>query len=206
MSEKDDNELGTMLDKAYAQYQAAETLYKHLHEDPEILNIIGFHLQQAVEMTIKFQLDMQGISYPKVHDIDQLIRTANLHDAKLILSDYVDEHSEMLSTWETKSRYYVGYFIEERKVICALTATNEFLKEVAEEYSKDTFKNLTNDKSDSEFKTNNAAKNIAETAKQCTKSSNAADWSDGWLLDETQNSGISNDEKSNDAHSDHDDH
>lgn len=43
----------TLFDKAAANLRSAQILYEHLEGDEEQLNMIGYHLQQAMEMVLK---------------------------------------------------------------------------------------------------------------------------------------------------------
>lgn len=122
----------TLFDKAVANLKSARLLVDNSAGDEEQLNFAGYHLQQAVELAIKFLLEQDGVEYPKTHDIDQLIRIANESKVDLCLSEYVEEHAEMLSVWEAKARYILGYSIESRKIQRALTEVDDYLAAVAE--------------------------------------------------------------------------
>lgn len=50
----------------------------------------------------------------------------------LRLPEYVDDHAEMLSQWEAKSRYVVGYAIERAKARRALAEVDDYLVAIAE--------------------------------------------------------------------------
>ena len=55
-----DNE--TLLDKAIQNLNCAMVIYNsELIEDEAYLNYVGYHLQQAVELSIKNTLEMSGI-------------------------------------------------------------------------------------------------------------------------------------------------
>lgn len=41
--------------------------------------IFGFHAQQAVEKMLKAWLSLIGIEYPKIHDLEEIIRLLNQH-------------------------------------------------------------------------------------------------------------------------------
>jgi HEPN domain-containing protein len=44
--------------------------------DPTVADVetYGFHAQQAVEKTLKAWLDLRGQLYPRIHDLDELLR------------------------------------------------------------------------------------------------------------------------------------
>ena len=93
--------------------------------------MVGYHLQQAVELALKYLLEQDGIEYPKTHDVDQLIRMGREAAVELHLSEYVGDHAEMFSQWEARSRYVVAYAIEARKAERALQEVDDYLAAVA---------------------------------------------------------------------------
>lgn len=72
-------------------------------------------------------LEMNGVNYPKTHDIDQLIRLANINNVELYLNEYIDDHSEMFSLWKARTRYILNYRLEKRKIERSLTETKSYL-------------------------------------------------------------------------------
>ena len=92
----------------------------------------GYHLQQAVELNLKYQLEMSGIEYPKTHDIDQLLRIGKENGADLLVTEYIEDHSEMFSLWEARTRYVLNYHLEERKIDVALKGVKELLDKTSD--------------------------------------------------------------------------
>lgn len=124
----------TLLDKAKQSFTVAQIIYKTMAAtDDAYLNYVGYHLQQSVELAIKFVLEMNGIEYPKTYDITQLIQFAEKKDINLFLSEYIDEHSEMLSTWEDKTRYMLNYRLESRKIDKAIDAISNYFNTLEKE-------------------------------------------------------------------------
>ena len=121
----------TLFDKAVANLTSARVVFGSSGGDEEQLNVAGYHLEQALEMALKYLLEQSGVEYPKTHDVDQLIRLGHENGVALHLSEYLEEHAEMFSQWEAKSRYILGYAIEAKKVERALGEIDEYLAEVA---------------------------------------------------------------------------
>ncbi len=48
----------TLLDKAMQNLYCAKALFQSLGNDEVYLNYVGYHLQQAVEMSIKYNLEL----------------------------------------------------------------------------------------------------------------------------------------------------
>lgn len=118
----------TLFDKAKQNLKVAESIYSTIAiNDEAYLNYVGYHIQQALELSIKYMLEMNGVNYPKTHDIDQLIRLANLNNVDLYLNEYIDDHSEMFSLWEARTRYILNYRLEKRKIERSLMETKSYL-------------------------------------------------------------------------------
>lgn len=49
--------------------------------------------------------------------------------ANLTVTDWVDDHAEMLSEWEAESHYNMDFIVEKRKLDRAIAETGEFLKQ-----------------------------------------------------------------------------
>jgi HEPN domain-containing protein len=81
---------------------------------------------------LKYQLEMSGIEYPKTHDIDQLLRIGKENGAELLVTEYIEDHSEMFSLWEARTRYVLNYHLEERKIDAALKGVKELLDKTSE--------------------------------------------------------------------------
>ena len=90
----------TLLDKAVHNYNVAIMIYNSMEGDESYLNYVGYHLQQTLELAMKYLLEENGIIYPKTHDIDQLIRIARQNNVNLYLAEYIDDHGEMFILWE----------------------------------------------------------------------------------------------------------
>lgn len=118
----------TLFDKAKQNLKVAESIYSTIAiNDEAYLDYVGYHIQQALELSIKYMLEMNGVNYPKTHDIDQLIRLANINNVELYLNEYIDDHSEMFSLWEARTRYILNYRLEKRKIERSLSETKSYL-------------------------------------------------------------------------------
>ena len=126
----------TLFDKAVTNFNSAVLLRKSIDTDESQLNIIAFHLQQSLEFALKYQFEMNGIEYPKVHTIEQLIRFGKDNDVDLRLTEYIEEHAEMFSQWEAKSRYILGYLIEQKKIDKAIEEIKLYLSAIHESEEK----------------------------------------------------------------------
>ena len=122
------NETKNLFDKALTNFDAAKIIRNSIKdENEEMINLVGYHLQQAVELSIKYTLEMNGVSYPNTHRIEDLIRISKLNCVDLHINEYIKEHDALLSSWEANTRYIIGYLIELERVDRAIKEIEEYL-------------------------------------------------------------------------------
>ncbi len=121
MSEK------TLLDKGKGNYKTAEIIYKNMNDDPAYLIQIGFWLQQAIELAMRYFFDEGGVEVPiGTYDLDQLVRIAKEQGIDLHLTQYITEHTEMFTLWADR-KDLPDYMIERWKVERAMEGVKEYL-------------------------------------------------------------------------------
>ncbi len=89
--------------------ETAKTLWKTTWDDEMILNNAAYHLQQAVEKVLKASLECVGVTVPNTYKISKLLTMAVNNGANLVVTDWIDDHAEMLSEWEAETRYNITY-------------------------------------------------------------------------------------------------
>lgn len=75
----------------------------------EIKNIAAYHLQQAAEKLIKYQI-YQGLASTDnkrifTHDLSRLLDYAEAEGLELFVPDYIKNHVNQITDWEAGSRY-----------------------------------------------------------------------------------------------------
>ena len=120
----------TLLDKAKQNVNVAKMIFNSSKGDEIYLNYIGYHLQQAVELAVKHGMECFGIEYPRTHDIEQLILKCKDEGIDIGVTDYVDDHSEMFTQWEAKTRYIKNYRLESRKIEKALEEVPKLIESI----------------------------------------------------------------------------
>lgn len=121
----------TYYEKAISNFIAAKTLVNILPNDEEQINIAAYHLQQSLELAIKHLFLINGEQIIKTHDIDQLIIDAKKKKIDLMLPDYIIEHAEIISNWESKTRYVMGYQLELNKVLRTIDELDSYFVKLA---------------------------------------------------------------------------
>ena len=124
----------TLFDRGISNYNVALVLRENVSGDEMFLNHIGYHLQQSLELVLKFILEQNGVEYPNTHDIEQLIMLGENNGVDMYLTEYVEDHGEMFSQWEAKSRYVLGYMIEQKKIDRAIKELDIYFAKVTEEW------------------------------------------------------------------------
>lgn len=114
--------------RAFLDYRAAGNLLKVPENDEAYMNAVAYHLQQAVEKALKAFLECVGVTVPNTHDIDKLVRMSKNNGSCAVLTDWIVEKADMLTRWETDTRYDVDYCVEERKVRAGLEEIGKFLE------------------------------------------------------------------------------
>lgn len=113
---------------ARMDYETAVMIWRSSYNDEMILNNAAYHLQQTVEKILKGALECVGVTVPNTHKISRLVKMVYDHGANIILTDWIDSHSEMLSEWEAQTRYDMDFLVEKRKLDAAIAEIRDFLK------------------------------------------------------------------------------
>lgn len=113
---------------ARMDYETAVMIWRSSYNDEMILNNAAYHLQQAVEKVLKGALECVGVTVPNTHKISKLIKMISAHGANLMITDWVDDHSEMLGEWEAQTRYDMDFLVEKRKLDIAVEEIRVFLE------------------------------------------------------------------------------
>ncbi|MCC8106921.1 MAG: HEPN domain-containing protein [Clostridiales bacterium] len=132
--------------RAWLDFKAAENLLAVPMNDEAYINNVAYHLQQAVEKTLKAFLECVGVTAPNTHDIDKLVRMSGNNGSCAVVTDWVEDKADMLTRWETDTRYDIDYCVEKTKAVTGLEKVREFLdvnglkEELREELQQDCVK------------------------------------------------------------------
>jgi len=69
-----------------------------------------------------------GVTVPNIHKVSKLVKMVSDNGANLVLTDWIDDHSEMLSECEAQTRYDMDFLVEKRKLDTAMKEIGAFLK------------------------------------------------------------------------------
>ncbi len=113
---------------ARMDYETAQMIWREQTADEMILNNAAYHLQQAVEKILKGALECAGVTVPYSHKISKLVSMITNNGANLVVTDWLDDHAEMLSEWETETRYNMDFLVEKRKLDKAMEEVRNFME------------------------------------------------------------------------------
>ena len=109
-------------------YDTAVLIWKAPYNDERFLNNAAYHLQQSVEKLLKAALECVGVTVPNTHRISRLVKMISDNGANLVVTDWIDDHAEMLSEWEVQTRYNMDFLVEKRKIDAAIREVSIFLE------------------------------------------------------------------------------
>lgn len=104
--------------------------YYENHKLKDIKNIAAYHLQQATEKLIKIQIYNKSTNYNNAslytHNIEKLITYGKSLKIDLIIPDYIDVNSLVITSWEAGSRYDVGFQVKVASLKKAISEINQW--------------------------------------------------------------------------------
>jgi len=131
------SETKNLFDKALTNFDCAKLIRKSINdENEEMINLVGYHLEQAVELSLKYSLEMNGVEYPNTHRIEDLIKLGKTNKIDLHINDYLKEHDALLTSWEANTRYIVGYLVELEKIDKAILELEVYFNDLINIYHK----------------------------------------------------------------------
>lgn len=127
----------SLLMRGYKNFRAACDLFYTHPDDPYYINMSAYHLQQSVEMTLKYEMEQNGIEFQKTHNITQLIQMIRASGADIDIPDFIDDASERFTVWEATARYELNNFVEFRKINDAIPHVRGFINDAIRLYDHD---------------------------------------------------------------------
>ncbi len=116
-----------------AAKQAIEYFDKKRIKD--IKNVAAYHLQQAAEKLIKYQIYQSigtnvSIKQMHTHDLSKLIEYADAEGIYLVVPEYITAHINSITDWEAGSRYNISFSVRIDSLKKCYEVIDKWLKEV----------------------------------------------------------------------------
>lgn len=118
----------TLLGKAESNLFAAETVLQASTDD-SVVNIAAYHVQQAVELSLKHVLECSGIKYLHTHAIEDLVDL--LPEEAEYIAELIGDAAYMFTSWEAKTRYVKGFSVSLKRVQQGMRKATELIAEIS---------------------------------------------------------------------------
>lgn len=108
-------------------------------DDEGALSFAGFHIQQAVKMSLKYVLEQLAVDYKHTHYINSLVQELpadQLYFSQDLLSEIRNLSSELV-TWETTLRYDGDYIVAKYRLEELLPLINKIIDAIARREEED---------------------------------------------------------------------
>ena len=97
--------MSKLLARAHVKRINAENDYKRIGEDDAFLDDCCYNLQQVVEFTLKYIVELNGENYAENHDVRAQLNKLRAMGVELPFGDQVRHLASTLNSWEAESRY-----------------------------------------------------------------------------------------------------
>lgn len=97
--------MSKLLSRAEVSLENAEHNYGRIHIDDSYLDACCYNLQQSIEFSLKFLVEMTGQQYAENHDIRANINILNKAGYHVNYEKELRNMASTLYSWETESRY-----------------------------------------------------------------------------------------------------
>ena len=87
----------------------------------------AYHMQQAVEKTIKLKAEIKGVNLWG-HNINKLIKSCDDNAVDIGIPRYIKENAIKISSWETEGRYYPIKVVRKDSIKKVYDVTLEWLE------------------------------------------------------------------------------
>lgn len=112
----------TLLDKAKSEYSMLNLISKEIDEG--FVEIRAYHIQQMVEKSLKYLLELKGIKYSNTHNIEELLEMCDSTELSSILAG----SAHVLTTLGEKSLVWLIFTLKD----ASLKAYTEIARQVLE--------------------------------------------------------------------------
>ena len=97
--------MSKLLARAKVKRKNAEYDYYNLAEDDAFVDDCCFNLQQSIELSLKFLVELNGENYIENHDIRAQINKLKQMGAYIPCEEKLRLYASLINSWEVESRY-----------------------------------------------------------------------------------------------------
>lgn len=97
--------MSKLLKRAKVQYKIACDCYLHFADDDAFIDACCYNLQQAIELCLKFAVELHGENYAENHDLRANLNKLSRLNIEVPMAKEIRDMASTLYSWETESRY-----------------------------------------------------------------------------------------------------
>ena len=97
--------MSKLLARAKVKRANAENNYMRISEDDAFLDDCCYNLQQAIEFTLKYIVELNGCNYMETHDLRPQLNKLKSLGVEIPNAEKIRRMASTLNSWEAESRY-----------------------------------------------------------------------------------------------------
>lgn len=122
------NNMSKLLNRAMSKLDIAEMAWSKRNVDDSYVDDACFNIQQSMEMTLKYLIELSGNLYPRSHRIESLISALDNIGVSASQIDAIRDKAALYSAWEAESRYLDDFVALSSDVLEAMRLTNDLIE------------------------------------------------------------------------------
>lgn len=128
--------MSNLLKRARSDIQIAKTLLTpagNPTNDEMITDQAAYHIQQGIEKALKYQTEISGVPYKKIHNLVGLI--SDVEKTGFVVSTDLKTMAFQISDWEASSRYNDDFTVLRKDMEKAISLYEELEEEILKHLS-----------------------------------------------------------------------
>ncbi|MCM1236727.1 MAG: HEPN domain-containing protein [Ruminococcus flavefaciens] len=129
--------MSRLLARACVKLENAEADYRKIEMDDAYLDDCCYNLQQCIELSLKYAVEIHGGRYVENHDIRAQLNILNKLGVQIPNEALLRQNAQTFNDWEASSRYKDNFFALLEDIDIARSCANSLircLKEKTEEF------------------------------------------------------------------------
>ena len=129
--------MSNLLKRARSDIQIAKTLMTpagNPTNDEMITDQAAYHIQQGIEKALKYQTEISGIPYKKIHNLIGLI--SDVEKTGFVVSNDLKAMAFQISDWEASSRYNDDFTVLREDMEKAINLYEELEEQILKRLSE----------------------------------------------------------------------
>lgn len=120
--------MSKLLNRASTKIDIAHAAWSKRDVDDAYVDATCFNIQQSMEMTLKYLIELSGNSYPRSHRIESIISVLDNIGVSASQIDAIRNKAAMYSVWESDSMYSDDFAVSSSDVLEAFQLTKDLIE------------------------------------------------------------------------------